>query len=160
MLLARASVQTPLLRKDFIIDEYQLYEAKANGADVILLIAAVLKAEEILELSKVTTALGMEVLLEIHNEEELKKIHSPHIHIIGVNNRNLKTFDVSIDTSIGLADQIPENVVKISESGLADEHTIAELRDHGYRGFLMGETFMRTENPGNTAGNLIKKLEA
>ena len=160
LLLARASVQIPLLRKEFIIDEYQLLEAKAFGADVILLIAAVLKEEEIQNLSSNASHLGLEVLVEIHNEEELEKIHSPHIDMIGVNNRNLKTFEVSVDTSTTLAGKIPNDVVKISESGLADHKTIDNLRAHGFKGFLMGESFMRTENPGKAASNLIKKLEA
>ncbi len=160
LLLARASVNTPLLRKEFIIDEYQLVEAKAYGADIILLIAAILKKEEIRRLSKKAGELGLEVLLEIHNEEELDKICSPDISLVGVNNRNLKTFEVSIDNSIALAPKIPEDFIKISESGLDDHNTITELQAHGYKGFLIGETFMRTEDPGITAVSLIKKLEA
>ena len=158
LLLARATVQIPLLRKEFIIDEYQLMEAMAFGADVVLLIAAVLKASEIEHLSKVASDLGLEVLVEIHNEEELQKIPSAHIDMIGVNNRNLKTFEVSVETSITLAEKIPDDVVKISESGLSDHQTIDRLREYGYRGFLMGESFMRTEDPGKAASNLIKNL--
>ncbi len=159
LLMARASVNTPLLRKEFIIDEYQVLEAKANGADIILLIAAILEKEEIRTLSKTARDLGLEVLLEIHNEEELQKICSPDISLVGVNNRNLKTFEVSTDTSIVLAPKIPDGIIKISESGIDDHHTISKLQAHGYKGFLIGETFMRTEDPGNSADALIKKLE-
>ena len=159
LLLARAAVGTPLLRKEFMIDEYQVTEAKAYGADIILLIAAILNKDEIRRLSKKAAGLGLEVLLEIHNEQELDKICSPDISLVGVNNRNLKTFEVSTETSISLAPKIPDDYIKISESGIDDHNTINELKGHGYRGFLIGETFMRTEDPGRSSNTLIKKLE-
>lgn len=159
LLLARASVDTPLLRKEFIIDEYQILEAKAFGADVILLIAAILEADEIKRFTELASALDLEVLLEIHDEQELDKISSQDIAMIGVNNRNLKTFEVSVDTSLALAERIPDKMIKISESGLDDHSTIKELRAFGYRGFLIGETFMRSEDPGGKAAKFIKKLE-
>ena len=158
LLLARATTTTPLLRKEFIIDEYQLYEAKAKGADVILLIAAILSESQIVELSKKASALKLEVLLEVHQEEELNKSLISDIDMIGVNNRDLKTFDVSIETSKKLADKIPDDYVKVSESGLNEPENITELRDFGFRGFLIGEHFMKTEDPGHTAKTFIKNL--
>ena len=158
LLMARAATNTPLLRKEFIIDEYQLYEAKANGADIVLLIAAILSNGQIKLLSKKANALNMEVLLEVHDEEELQKSLIPGIDMIGVNNRDLKTFEVSIETSKKLAGKIPSEYVKVSESGINDTEKIAELRDFGYRGFLVGEHFMKTNNPGEAADSFIQKL--
>ena len=159
LLLARASVNTPLLRKEFIIDEYQLLEAKAHGADVILLIAAILTPERIKALASMARSLNLEVLLEVHNREELDKSLGFDISMIGVNNRNLKTFEVSVNTSRELAILIPEEYIRVSESGIEDAETIKDLRSHGYQGFLIGETFMRTEDPGNKAQNLINQIE-
>ena len=158
LLLARATTTIPLLRKEFIIDEYQLYEAKAKGADVILLIAAILSESQIVELSKKASVLKLEVLLEVHQEEELNKSLISDIDMIGVNNRDLKTFDVSIETSKKLADKIPDDYVKVSESGLNEPENITELRDFGFRGFLIGEHFMKTEDPGHTAKTFIQNL--
>ncbi len=158
LLLARASVSVPLLRKEFILDEYQLFEAKAYGADVILLIAAILDSDEIYTLAQKAREIGLEVLLEVHNEAELKKSLSADVDMIGVNNRNLKTFEVSTETSIELAKYIPDSTVKISESGIDKPETIVSLRSHGFKGFLIGENFMRTEDPGLSALNFIKKL--
>ncbi len=159
LLLARASTPIPLLRKEFIIDEYQIFEAKAYGADVILLIAAILNSDEIHTLTKKAQEISLEVLLEVHNEAELKKSLNAEVDMIGVNNRNLKTFGVSTETSISLAKYIPDSVVKISESGIDKPETIVSLRSHGYKGFLIGENFMRTEEPGLSALNFIKELE-
>ncbi len=159
-ILARASVNIPLLRKDFTIDAYQIMEAKAHGADVVLLIAAVLSRHEIKELSELSHRLGMEVLCEVHNEEELEKAIMPGIDFIGVNNRNLKTFEVNIENSIKLSDKIPKEFLKVSESGLDNAAAIKELRNYGFQGFLMGEHFMKTENPGNSAQKFIHILNS
>ncbi|ASV31281.1 indole-3-glycerol phosphate synthase TrpC [Maribacter cobaltidurans] len=159
LLLARASVDIPLLRKEFIIDEYQLLEAKAHGADIILLIAAVLTTSEIKKLSEFAQSLNLDVLLEVHNEEELKKSIMPSLDMLGVNNRNLKTFDVSLDTSKELSLLIPDDFVKVSESGISSIEAIKALKQFGYKGFLIGENFMKTENPGQSATEFIKSLE-
>lgn len=159
LLLARASVTVPLLRKEFIIDEYQLLEAKAHGADVILLIAGVLTRQEIKHLSEFAQSLGLEVLLEVHNEEELYKAIMPSLNMIGVNNRNLKTFEVSLNYSKELANYIPKEFVKISESGISNVSDIKVLQAFGYQGFLIGENFMKAENVGLTTGKFIKQLQ-
>jgi indole-3-glycerol phosphate synthase len=158
LLLARASVTIPLLRKEFIIDEYQLLEAKSNGADVILLIAAVLTRQEIKYLSEFAQSLGLEVLLEVHNEEELQKAIMPSLNMIGVNNRNLKTFEVSLSYSKELASLIPNEFIKISESGISNVADVKELQQFGYQGFLIGENFMKTDNAGLAASEFIKQL--
>jgi indole-3-glycerol phosphate synthase len=155
---ARDHVNIPLLRKEFIIDPYQIHEARAFGADAILLIAAVLKPEEILLFSKLARELNLEVLLEIHNEDELNKSDLAHINMVGVNNRNLKTFEVSLETSKALALKIPETKVTISESGISSVTAINDLKNYGYKGFLIGENFMRTENPGLAAIEFITQL--
>ncbi|MGS2763918.1 indole-3-glycerol phosphate synthase TrpC [Sinomicrobium sp. M5D2P9] len=159
LLQARAVAKFPLLRKEFIIDEYQLLEAKAHGADVILLIAAVLSRNEIKNLSEFAKSLSLDVLLEVHNEEELHKSLMPSLDMLGVNNRNLKTFEVSIDTSKQLSGIIPDDFVKVSESGISDPETIKDLQQFGYKGFLVGENFMKTENPGQSAEAFIGKLK-
>jgi indole-3-glycerol phosphate synthase len=158
LLLARASVNVPLLRKEFVVDEYQILEAKAHGADLILLIAAVLTREEIKQLSEFAESLGLEVLLEVHDLEELQKSIMPSLNMIGVNNRNLKTFEVSLDFSKQLADQIPNEFVKVSESGISSIEAINELKPYGYKGFLIGENFMKTDNAGQSAKEFISKL--
>lgn len=158
--LARAVTNFPLLRKEFIVDEYQLIEAKAHGADVILLIASVLTREEIKQLSEVAKGLGLDVLLEVHNLEELEKSIMPSLDMLGVNNRNLKTFEVSLDTSRILAEKIPNQFVKVSESGISEVSAIQDLKTYGYQGFLVGENFMKTDGPGQAAGDFIKQLEA
>ena len=158
LIMARAATETPLLRKEFIIDEYQLYEAKANGADVILLIAAILTKEQIEQFSQRANTLNLEVLLEVHDEEELKRSLIPNIDMIGVNNRDLKTFQVSIETSKKLAAMIPQEYIKVSESGINDPKKILELKDFGYQGFLIGEHFMKSDDPGASAGLFIKNL--
>ncbi|SHJ46067.1 indole-3-glycerol phosphate synthase [Tangfeifania diversioriginum] len=149
--------EIPILRKDFMIDTYQIVEAKAFGADVILLIAACLEKELAETLAQKAKSLGMEVLMEVHNAEELTKLND-FVDIVGVNNRNLKTFKVDVETSVELAKFITERFVKISESGLADTETIHYLRKHGFKGFLIGETFMKTENPGEACRKLIAEL--
>ncbi len=159
LVLARAAVNIPLLRKEFIIDEYQIVEAKAYGADVILLIAAILSREEIKTLSELAKSLGLDVLLEVHNEEELQKSIMPSLDMLGVNNRNLKTFEVSLDTSKTLSEQIPDDFVKVSESGISTIGAIQELKEFGYQGFLIGENFMKTDDPGASAKIFIDGLK-
>ncbi len=159
LLLARASVDIPLLRKEFIVDEYQVVEAKANGADAILLIAAVLSRKEIKILSELAKSLGMDVLLEVHNEDELRKSIMPSLDMLGVNNRDLKTFKVSLETSKTLSNLIPDDFVKVSESGISSNEAIQGLKSYGYQGFLIGENFMKTENPGKSASVFIQQLK-
>lgn len=159
LLYARAAVKMPLLRKEFVIDEYQILEAKANGADVILLIAAVLDREQIKTLSEFAKNLGLEVLLEVHNEAELEKSIMPSLDMLGVNNRNLKTFEVSTEVSKRLSEKIPSEFVKVSESGISSVEAIKDLKQFGYQGFLIGENFMKTDNPGEAAMSFVKKLE-
>ena len=159
LILARSSTQFPLLRKEFIVNEYQLIEAKAHGADVILLIAAVLEQNEIKQLSTFAKSLGLEVLLEVHNRSELEKSIMPSLDMLGVNNRNLKTFEVSLETSIELVDFIPKEFVKVSESGISEVEAIKTLKTYGYQGFLIVENFMKTDNPGKSAHDFITQLE-
>jgi indole-3-glycerol phosphate synthase len=148
----------PILRKDFIIDEYQLTESKAIGADVILLIAACLSIQRVKELAVAAKRLNLEVLLEIHNEAELNHI-CDEVDIVGVNNRDLKDFTVDINRSIELSNKIPPGKIKISESGISDTSTIALLKKHGYRGFLIGETFMKEPDPAIAFASFIQKLK-
>lgn len=160
--VARQANQCPILRKDFTIDEYQITEAKAIGADAILLIAAVLPPPRVLALAQYAHRLGLEVLLEVHNEKELQQTAlqatiAPFIDVVGVNNRNLNTFEVSIDTSIQLARLMPKDTVKISESGINDPATIRQLMEHGYQGFLIGEYFMKQDDPAEACARLINK---
>lgn len=159
LLLARASVTMPLLRKEFIIDEYQIIEAKAHGADVILLIAAVLTRAEIKTLSELAKSIGLDVLLEVHNEEELQKAIMPSLDMLGVNNRNLKTFEVNLETSKSLSKLIPDEFVKVSESGISSVEAIQDLKQFGYKGFLIGENFMKTSNPEKSAAEFIQELK-
>jgi indole-3-glycerol phosphate synthase len=162
LLKARAAnPTTPILRKDFMIDEYQIYEAKAWGADVILLIAACLSPTQIKDFSKKAHDLGLEVLLEIHDEEELDRSPLENIDVIGVNNRNLKNFaENNVNASLALAEKIPANLVKISESCISKPETIKQLQAVGYKGFLIGETFMKTDNPGGALQHFINCLMA
>ena len=155
---ARQKIDAPILRKDFIIDEYQLYESKAMGADVILLIAECLDNDEILNLAKKSKALGLEVLMEIHSEKQLDKLNE-FIDIVGVNNRDLETFHVDIHTSLNLVDKIPNDFVKISESGISNAKSVVRLIQAGFQGFLIGEHFMKTENPGQSCKLFIEEIE-
>ena len=156
--LARADTKFPLLRKEFIINEYQIIEAKAHGADVILLIAAILSQREIKIFSELAQSLNLDVLLEVHNLEELQKAVMPSLDMLGVNNRNLKTFEVSLDISKSLSEKIPDDFVKVSESGISQIESIVELKKFGYKGFLIGENFMKTDDPGKHASSFINKL--
>jgi indole-3-glycerol phosphate synthase len=148
----------PILRKDFIIDEYQVTEAKAIGADVILLIAANLTVAETRRLAVFAKSLKLEVLLEIHNEAELNHI-CDEVDIVGVNNRDLKTFTVDINRSIELSKKIPANKIKISESGISNIDKILHLKSFGFKGFLIGENFMKEKNPAVAFASFVHKLK-
>ena len=148
----------PVLRKDFIMDEYQIIEAKSIGADAILLIAAALEPAKLKDLATFAKALGLEVLMEVHNREELHSHLNPNLDLVGVNNRNLKTFEVSVDTSKALAAHIPADFVKVSESGISDPATIIDLKAQGYSGFLIGEAFMKTGRPEQAASHFISVI--
>jgi len=158
LVTARKVVDVPILRKEFIVDEYQIAEAKAIGADVILLIAACLEPEKIKWLTSVAHGLGLEVLLEVHDEAELMSNLDSGADLLGVNNRNLKTFEVSVDVSRELAEKIPASFVKISESGIANVSTVQELRRYGFEGFLMGQNFMKHEKPEEACRRFIEEL--
>jgi indole-3-glycerol phosphate synthase len=157
VIAARSKVACPILRKEFVIDEYQLYEARAMGADLILLIAAALTPQQTKDLARKAHELNLEVLLEVHNEEELGHANE-FVDMLGVNNRNLKTFETSIQVSFDLVDKIPSNFVKVSESGISMPQTVLDLRTAGYRGFLMGENFMKEANPAEALQNFIAQL--
>jgi indole-3-glycerol phosphate synthase len=159
LLLARASTDIPLLRKEFIVDPYQILEAKAYGADAILLIAAVLTESDLNALSEKAHSLGLEVLLEVHSGAELTKSLKAGADLIGVNNRNLKTFEVSLDISRELVTRIPDTVGKVSESGLDSPSQLQELKSIGYDGFLMGETFMKEKDPGAALAALLTEID-
>jgi indole-3-glycerol phosphate synthase len=157
--LAEARINhIPILRKDFMIDEYQLIEAKAMGADVILLIAACLSESEVKQFGGLAKRLELEVLLEIHNEEELGHICA-EVDFVGVNNRNLKTFEVSIETSLNLINKIPKEKLAIAESGISNVDTIVTLHQAGFRGFLIGENFMKENDPAIAFANFVHKLK-
>lgn len=160
ILLVRDQLKIPILRKDFLIDEYQILESKAIGADVILLIAALLSPKEIQQFSKTAHDLGMEVLLEVHNEEELQRSLTPNLNLVGVNNRNLKNFDVDIEISKNLSEKIPSEFVKISESGICEASTLKELLKYDFKGFLIGGEFMKAKNPAKRAETLINALKS
>ena len=150
--------QKPILRKDFIVDGFQIVEAKAIGADVILLIAACLTSEELKNYGNLATDLGLEVLYEVHTQEDLDKINDLDNKIIGINNRNLNTFEVDLENSIKLSNQIPDSSLKISESGISDPKIIMGLKEYGFQGFLIGETFMKQENPGEACLEFISQI--
>jgi indole-3-glycerol phosphate synthase len=158
LLLARACTALPLLRKEFILDAYQVVEARAYGADAILLIAALLDRPAIEALSGLARELGLEVLLEVHSAEELERAWVPGLELIGVNNRNLKTFEVSLETSRQLAPLIPDSALRISESGLGEAAQLRELKTLGYGGFLMGESFMKQPSPGEALKLFLNEL--
>jgi indole-3-glycerol phosphate synthase len=156
---ARPLVDIPILRKDFIIDEYQLYQAKIVGADAVLLIAAALEEDKCKELTEKAHQVGLEVLLEVHGESELAYL-TPEIDMVGINNRNLGTFYTNVDNSFRLAELIPQNTLLVSESGISVPDTVRQLRRRGFRGFLIGETLMTTANPGETLSTFIHQLNA
>ncbi len=158
LIAAREMVDIPIIRKEFIIDEYQLYEAKLVGADAVLLIAAALEVEECNMLIDKAHELGLEVLLELHAKEELKYV-SDRVDMVGINNCNLGTFYTDVANSFKMAELLPKDMVKVSESGISDPETVNELRKAGFRGFLIGENFMRTDAPGEALREFIKGIE-
>lgn len=149
----------PILRKDFIIDEYQLVEARSIGADVVLLIAECLEKAQLKALASQAKSLGLEVLMEIHSGDQLDK-WTPDVDVVGVNNRNLADFTLSLDNSFSLADAIPKESVKISESGISDPNAIIQLKEAGFQGFLIGEYFMKHAEPHKACRAFIKKIES
>ena len=153
------NLEIPILRKEFIISEYQIVESKSIGADAILLIASILNKEDIKNYSSLAKSLGLEVLLEIHSIDELNKISNTDVDIIGINNRNLDTLDIDIKNSIDMFEKIPNEFIKISESGISKVESIIRLIKVGYDGFLIGENFMKTSKPEESAYNFIKKVE-
>ncbi|MCR5313266.1 MAG: indole-3-glycerol phosphate synthase TrpC [Bacteroidaceae bacterium] len=154
---ARKDVSCPILRKDFIIDEYQLFQARSIGADAVLLIAADLKKDECKSLARQAHELGLETLLEIHSEAELEYV-GDNIDMVGVNNRNLGTFHTDVQNSYKLASLLPKDYVLVSESGISNPETVRELRKAGFRGFLIGETFMKTVDPGKSLNEFISQV--
>jgi len=150
--------QIPILRKDFMIDEYQIEEARAMGADVILLIAACLTPDEVKRLAAYAKDLGLEVLLELHAEEELEHI-CEETEIIGINNRDLKTFKVDIERSLRMAEHIPADKIKVAESGINSIENILLFKENGFRGFLIGENFMKEENPSAAFERFVNNLK-
>lgn len=157
LLVARAQTSIPLLRKDFIIDAYQVYEARAMGADVILLIAECLEKHEIQSLSALAHELGMEVLMEVHSREQLDKLSS-HIDLVGINNRDLRTFEVHLDRSFELVREISPAIPVVAESGIHHPQIIAALREAGCKGFLIGERFMHQPDPVSAFREFMQQL--
>jgi indole-3-glycerol phosphate synthase len=148
----------PILRKDFVVDAFQIVEAKAIGADAILLIAACLTADELKNYGNLAQDLGLSVLYEVHGREELDKISDLDGKIIGINNRNLKTFKVDLEHSVALAAEIPDTCIKVSESGISDPRIITGLKEYGFEGFLIGENFMKTKDPGKACKEFIDQM--
>ena len=157
LMRARELNPIPILRKDFVIDEYQIAEARSIGADAILLIAAALEVEQTKELARFARSLQLQVLLEVHQEDELAHLNE-FVDMVGVNNRNLKTFTVDTETSVRLSTEIPGTFVKVSESGITSPLTIKKLRGCGYQGFLIGENFMRTTEPAQAFSEFVKLI--
>ena len=156
---ARQAADLPLLRKDFIVDGYQVAEARSMGADAVLLIAAVLEESEIFDFTKMAHDLGLEVLVELHDEKEIDKLSGIE-DVIGINNRNLKTFEVNLEHSMMLAELLPKDCVKVSESGIRTPEDILKLKKAGFSGFLIGELFMRESDPGKECENFILQLNS
>lgn len=157
--IARSFNNCPILRKDFMLDEYQIIESKSMGADVILLIAKILTPKEVQKLAKTAQDIGLEVFLELQNQEEIEQYPFDHIDLVGINNRNLNTFEVDPENSIKLAQQLPSTILKIAESGIESAKTIQKMKENGFNGFLIGEYFMRTSNPAEKCHELIQQLK-
>jgi indole-3-glycerol phosphate synthase len=157
LIAARQNTTCPILRKDFVIDEYQIVEAKSIGADIILLIAAILNKEEIAGFTELAHKLGMEVILEVHAEQELEKVYT-NVDVIGVNNRNLETMQIDIATSKSMAKLIPDGFIKISESGIENPEIVLDLKQFGYDGFLIGSHFMKNADPGKACAEFIQQI--
>lgn len=151
---ARAACSLPVIRKDFIVDPYQVYEARAIGADCILLIVSALEDAQMLALYTLATGLGMDVLVEVHDREELQRALRLNAPLIGINNRNLRTFATSLQTTIELLADVPEGVLLVTESGIHTQADVQLMREHGVHAFLVGEAFMRAQDPGTE----LKKL--
>lgn len=152
---ARTACQLPVIRKDFIIDPYQVFEARAIGADCILLIVAALDDDQLEQLSQLAIQLDMDVLVEVHNEEELHRALVLNLPLIGINNRDLHTFETSLETTIKLLNFIPDETIVITESGILGKEDVTFMREHGVNGFLVGEAFMRADEPGEALANLL-----
>lgn len=152
---ARAACELPVLRKDFVIDPYQLYEARAIGADCILLIVACLSDDQLSELSGLANDLGLDVLVEVHDGEELKRALPLGNRLVGINNRNLRTFEVSLQTTLGLLENIPEDRIVVTESGIHAPEDVALMQAHNVHAFLVGEAFMRADEPGERLAELF-----
>ncbi|QCX53971.1 indole-3-glycerol phosphate synthase TrpC [Elizabethkingia sp. JS20170427COW] len=157
ILKVREEIQIPILRKDFMVDEYQFYEAKALGADVVLLIAACLSPQQVQEFTELAHLLGLEVLLEIHTEEELQHCNAD-IDLVGINNRNLKDFKVDLQHSVDLKNKLPQGILSVAESGIYSVEDFQFLKEKGFNGFLMGEYFMKNPNPGIAFEAFIQKI--
>jgi indole-3-glycerol phosphate synthase len=153
---ASAAVAIPCLRKDFIVDEFQLFEARANSADAVLLIVAALSQADLVALSRSARARGLDVLCEVHDEEELERALAAGCDLIGVNSRDLRTFQVDLDTALRVAEKIPAGVVRVAESGIHFAQDVARLRAAGYHGFLVGESLMRAKRPGAALRELMR----
>jgi indole-3-glycerol phosphate synthase len=152
---ARFACQLPVIRKDFIIDPYQVFEARAIGADCILLIVAALDDDQLEQLSQLAIQLEMDVLVEVHNEEELHRAMVLNLPLMGINNRDLHTFETSLETTIKLLNLIPDETIVMTESGILGKEDVALMREHGVNGFLVGEAFMRADDPGEALANLF-----
>ncbi|MDO9257439.1 MAG: indole-3-glycerol phosphate synthase TrpC [Bacteroidales bacterium] len=157
LIAARENTICPILRKDFVIDKYQIVEAKSIGADIILLIAAILTKEEIAQFTELAHKLGMEVILEVHASHELEKVYK-NVDVIGVNNRNLETMQIDIATSKSMSKLIPAGFIKISESGIENPEIVLELKQYGYDGFLIGSHFMKHTDPGKACEEFIEQI--
>ena len=155
--LVKKKTNLPILRKDFILEEYQIVESKSLGADIILLIAACLSKEQVKNLSRFAKSFNLQVILEIHSEDEIAHL-CDSIDVVGVNNRNLKKFETDINNSINLASMIPSSFLKISESGISTSNEIFQLKEYGYNGFLIGENFMKNNDPVSACNDFIKEL--
>ena len=158
LMSARSLNSVPILRKDFMVDEYQILESKALGADMVLLIAACLTPKEISRFGRLAHSVNMEVLLEVRDKEELQRSLCPSINLIGVNNRDLTTFEVDVQRSYDLVNEIPDEFLKISESGISNPKTIIELREAGFNGFLIGEHFMQAHEPEKACEAFIDEI--
>ena len=154
---AKKHLDIPVLRKDFIVDEYQVYETKAIGADLMLLIAECLTKDEVFNLAKLAKEIGLEVLLEIHSEDQLEKVNE-HIDLIGINNRNLKTFIVDTEKSKQILKQLPTDLIKVAESGISDPEVVKDLKAVGFQSFLIGENFMKNENPAQAFQEFVNQI--
>ncbi|MBL1222740.1 indole-3-glycerol phosphate synthase TrpC [Chryseobacterium sp. L7] len=157
ILAVRNAIRIPILRKDFMVDEYQFYEAKSIGADAVLLIAACLSPNQVQEFTELAHELDLEVLLEIHTEEELQHFNSK-IDLVGINNRNLKDFKVDLQHSVLLKDQLPKDVLSVAESGIYNIEDFKYLKEKGFDGFLMGEYFMKNEDPASTFAEFVSNV--